>query len=371
MTTAAVAVDSRTSSGVLRRGFGAVWRMFAAMALCQTLLGAVVVLGWTYRLMQRRVRRYWTQRVPGAKADGRLYWPEWAIAGREARAAGGTALVSPLWANLKTGAQALFTTWTLTLPACVLWQFGWFAGWDNSFNKGYEQAFTGAGIAWLGIAWFLLVMPYVPIAQARQAATGEWRRFFDFRVNRAILRRRRFSSLLLALGYALASFPIFVLTVGPYFVGNNNPAILELSRAEQLEWLKTFHFWGAAPLVALFVGLRLWASRIYAAGLVDWLRSGEASIPGLAEEERTALGEAEIVPAADAKASHRALWAFGRAIVIPVTVALWFTVAAQVFVGQFLHYRPVQGWLNQPLIQAPWIRNIPGPLQQAASGEQP
>jgi hypothetical protein len=342
----------------IRTAFALWWRTLAGMALCQSLLSSMLVVGWTYRLMQRRAVLYWATRGRGLSARSAGY-PEFAIR----TGCGVRALLRPLAENLKLGAQALLTTWTFTLPACALWQFGWFAGWDNSFNKGYEQTYVGAGIAWIGIAVFIAAMLYLPIAQARHAASGEWRAVFDFRTNRAIAKENRFSNLLLALGYGLAGLPLLFLTIFPYFAANAIPALLDRTPAEQLAWLGAFYFWAALPLFLLFVALRLAATRIYARGVLDLVLAGALSRDALLGVERQAFDELDLQAIQqDRPKTHLALWATrgaGRLVAVALTVVLWFAFTAQIFVGQFFHYRPVQGWLNQPLVQAPWMRHIP------------
>ena len=361
--------NARTSA-YIRSAFALWWRTLAGMALCQTLLSSVLVVGWTYRLMQRRAVLYWARRGRGLSAQSAGY-PELAIR-TDSRFRG---LFRPLAENLKLGAQALLTTWTFTLPACVLWQFGWFAGWDNSFNKGYEQTFVGAAIAWMGIAIFIAAMMYLPIAQARHAASGEWRAVFDFRTNRTIAKESRFSNLLLALGYAAAGMPLMALAIFPYFAANNNPALLDMAPAEQLDWLKNFYFWGALPLFLLFVGLRLAATRIYARGVLDLVLSGEIPRGSLRGLERQAFDELDLQAVqADRPRTNIAIWATrgaGRLVAVSLTVVLWFALTAQTFAGQFFHYRPVRGWLNQPLVHAPWMRHIPAPLAEAARLDPP
>ena len=64
----------------------------------------------------------------------------------------GKAFFQSLWLNLTIGAQAIFNTWVLTMPGCVLMLFSWYAGWHNSFNKGYEQAVVGPLTGFGGIA---------------------------------------------------------------------------------------------------------------------------------------------------------------------------------------------------------------------------
>src|SRR2546429_8683233 len=87
----------------------------------------------------------------------------------------------------------------------------WYDGWNNSFNKGYEQFSVGPGVSVLGILLFITAMLYVPMAQARQAVTGNWRCFYQFRLIRTLVRRRWFACFGLAALYALCSLPILVL----------------------------------------------------------------------------------------------------------------------------------------------------------------
>ena len=82
---------------------------------------------------------------------------------------------------MRVGIAGMVNTWVLTLPPAVHSVFGCYAGWDNSFNKGQEQYSVGIVISLMGIALFILIMLYVPMAQARQADTRKWRSFYEFR----------------------------------------------------------------------------------------------------------------------------------------------------------------------------------------------
>ena len=42
--------------------------------------------------------------------------------------------------------------------------------------------------------------------------------------------------------------------------------------------------------------------------------------------------------------------------------AVWLTFVAQVFIANFFNYRGPRGWVNQPLIQLPWWREVPAHL---------
>jgi len=107
-------------------------------------------------------------------------------------------LVHSLSQNFWIGLRAITNTWVLTLPACLLW---WLAGMTAGTilsTKGMSRP-VGPLISILGIVLFIAAMFYVPLAQARQAVTGEWRSFFQFRLVWRIVRLRWISSVGLAL----------------------------------------------------------------------------------------------------------------------------------------------------------------------------
>ncbi|NNG02834.1 MAG: hypothetical protein HKM95_01875 [Inquilinus sp.] len=205
------------------------WKYAVGVLLCLTPVTAILVVGWSYRLMQRSTLRRW-HRLSGfgadkagfhdfALGDGRtvehVAWPNWLLGAPDAEwrgtAAPGRAtrvlrrIAGSLWANLRTGFQASVNTALLVLPCGALWLLSWWGGWQNSFHKGYEQAWVGPLVGVLGIALFVLVMTYVPLAQARQASAGTWRAFWDFPLIRRLMRRRRLAALGLALVYVAAA----------------------------------------------------------------------------------------------------------------------------------------------------------------------
>jgi len=138
-------------------------KFFWGMLFCQSVLGALAVLGWTYRLMQRSVLKlWWKLSESSARTRGfaefladdprtreHAHWPNWFLVQnfREAVRRNSAASLrrhllavlnavgQSLWTNVRLGVQGIFNTWVLTLPACVLMLFGWYDGWNNSFNK--------------------------------------------------------------------------------------------------------------------------------------------------------------------------------------------------------------------------------------------
>src|SRR5437868_7079045 len=222
-------------------------KLFWGMLFCQSMTGSILVLGWTYRSAQRSAFRFWHLRARSDQpTDRQDHWPNWFVQqnfGEILRASAGTglarrglrivpALGQSLWLNFWIGLRAIANTWVLTLPACLFWWFGWYDGWNNSFNKGYEQAVVGPAISLLGIAWLITMMFYLPLAQARQAVTGQWRAFYQFRLIWKLVRDRWIYCVFLALLYSFSSIPLSALKTSPMFWMRNNPALGALTATQ-------------------------------------------------------------------------------------------------------------------------------------------
>jgi hypothetical protein len=361
-------------------------KFFWGMALCQSVLGALAVTGWTYRLMQRFVlKQWWKLSLSAGKGDsfaafvagderteGHVHWPNWLVAqnfrGTIRRRA--EALFTSVWLNVRLGVQGIFNTWVLTLPACVLMLFGWYDGWNNSFNKGYEQFLVGPGISWLGIMLFIAAMLYTPMAQARQAVTGHWRSFYQFRLVWTLVRRRWLACFGLALLYALCSVPLLILGAIVMFLPNINPKLADLTPARTIQVLNSYFFWSALFVFPAFVLLRLVAARIYGTALVKAVQTGAVDQEALGENEWQALHRLELLQVDPPRLRHPVLrivtWAGTRAGRITfgfLTGLIWFAFIVELYVVQFFNYRGAQVWLNQPLVHLPWFHHMPAALK--------
>ena len=132
--------------GKLRKIGVGVWKYFAGATQCVTLVGSIVIVGWTYRLVRRAVLKQWWKRsalrsggvrfetfLDGSDETRDLKrWPNWFVQqnAREKFRMPGVraklkALGYSLWLNLKTGTQGIFNTWVLKMPGCVLMLFAW------------------------------------------------------------------------------------------------------------------------------------------------------------------------------------------------------------------------------------------------------
>ena len=269
-------------------------------------------------------------------------------------------LFGSLWLNSQLGIQAIFNTWVLTMPACVLWLFAWFAGWNISFNKGYEQATVGPLTGSLGAVFFMAAMFYVPMAQARQAATGSQVAFYEFRFVWRLVRSRRLGCLSLAVLYALLSLPVIVLRTAPGFFPQINAALEDATDMEVLQILNWYYFASTAFVFATFLLLKLSASRTYAAALLSSVSRGRVHPADLHPAERTALGELGPLLVPERPRRHllvRTVTGSGRCVkgmtVGIATAVVWFAFVSQIFVAEFLNYHPIDrqgnflgGWLN-------------------------
>lgn len=364
------------------------------MALSQVLVGSLVLLGWVMRLMQRATMKRWWQLGRGEQrgdsfevfAAGGTYsqqhiaWPNWVLGQNgwpraELQRATGFFrrvgivcghLTRSLRQNVRLGVQGILATWSLVLPAGILWLFAWYDGWNNSFNKGYEQAAVGPLVFILGMVLFVAAMFYVPLAQARFASTGNWRSFFQFRFVWRLVRQEWLAYVLLAGLYAAFALPVNIIKTMPEFFPQMRPEFELYSTADAMGLLKVYFFWTMVLVLPLFVLLRLLAARIYATGVVRALRRGLVGEEELAKNEWETLHRLELIRPPEPNQHHIIVkmlaWVATRAGRITAGVligAFWFAFVFQILVAEFFNYHPAVGWLNQPLVELPWFRYLP------------
>ena len=339
-------------------------------ALCATSFWlSFVSLGWVLRWMQRRTLRAWfEQSTEGRGGDFEAFCaadPVLAGLDRPPEWLGWRARFRPLWDNLRIGVAAAFNVFVLTGPGAALWLFSWYDGWNNSFTKGYEQAEVGPLLGLAGTGLFMIAMCYVPMAQARQAATGDWRRFYDFREVWTLVRVRRGALAALAVAFALLGAPVMLFKTAP-MVMDRSEGYATLSDAQVLEQLRFWYLVTGAFLFAAVVWLRGRAATIYADALRDAVGAGAFPVDALGPVERAAfarLGWLTPEPQAPRSLAVRALLGTGRRVAsfaaYAVALLAWFAFVAQIYVSEFFNFHPIVGWLNQPLVQLPWFRYLP------------
>lgn len=378
-----------------------VWKVFVGALLCQRWPTSFLVVGWSYRAMQRRALRVWEKHSPidesnrtALKQSDPLFlshtnWPNWFFQQKELRRASAApesrrtrvrraagAAGASLGENLRIGFLGIFNTTVVMVLPVGLWQIGWYSGWDNSFNKGYEQYYVGIALSWIGILLFLAAMLFLPMAQARQAVTGDWRAFYHFKMLWQITRNAPVRTVLLAAAYSLTSLPIAIALAAPFFIDQTVPQSINFTATEMIEFLNRYYFRLAVYGFIAYVFVRWIAAGWYARTVVELLHTGRLKADALAGAERHALrvlqldhqGEAEKLHPAIAVtlAVSRPVW---RTAVLTGAVLVWFTFVAQIYVREFIVYHPFQGFLNQPLVQLPWFRYVPKALEQSARAE--
>ena len=323
-------------------------KYLGAALLCLNPVTSLFVVGWTETLMRRRGLRLWWERGSGGAPN----LEEFLAAYGPGRTA---------WGTFKAGLLSFLNTALLTLPGSALWLFAWYDGWNNSFHKGYEQAAVAPAVGVLGSALFIAAMLYLPLAQARQAAAGEWRAFYGFRVVWSVARAKWLSCLGLAALYAALALPVTLLRMAPNFIGNFIPAGGDPAAASA--FLNKYSYGSCLVVLGAYTLLRLSAARIYAAGLLELVKDGVLGEADLAPAEAAALaqlGLLRVVPAAPRHALFHLLgWAgtrTGRIVSTGGAVLLWAAFVGQIFVAQFINFKPRSGWLNHPLIGLPWFR---------------
>src|SRR3989475_8749291 len=217
---------------------------------------------------------------------------------------------------------------------------------------------------------FTAAMLSSPMAQARQAVTGKWRSFYQFRLVWSLVRRRWLACFGLAALYALCSVPLLILGSIVMFLPNINPKLADLTPAQTIQLLNNSFFWSALFVFPAFVLLRLVAARIYGTALLKAVQTGAVPQDALAEAEWQALHRLELLQVEPPRLRHPVLrivtWAGTRAGRITfgfLTGLIWFAFIVELYIGQFFNYRGAQVWLNQPLVHLPWFHHIPATLK--------
>ena len=380
---------------------GRVWEIFLGAVFVQSPIFAIVVIGWVYRYMQWTALKCWwnirgANSLSGSFADfarehepfrDHERRPNWIFTQRpiqtfkkritadESVFRKMHGLIRVIYAsgkkNFVIGVQGYFNIFVLTLLPSILWQFGWYSGWDNSFNKGYEQHDYGILISLIGIAIFIALMFYLPMAQARQAITGEWRSFYQFNTVWQLVKSRPMACLFLAGLYSLISIPLTLFKSIPLFIGNINPATETMSNLQLLEYMQGYFFRTGILFFVGYVILHRVAAKIYAKALIDALATNAITIKNLSSWEVEVLARLSLLNIDPSKQTHiavkvaksiaRPAWKVG---LTTATVIIWFSFVAQVFTSEFLVYHPLHGMLNQPLVQLPWYNYTPSHLKE-------
>jgi hypothetical protein len=270
--------------------------------LCLHPVTAIIALGWLSRRMGAILAQSGS--------------PNWLIgpqgAGPVARVFGGLA------ANIRDGMRTLAGLALLTLPFTALWLGAWWAGWENSFNKGYEQAAVGPTV-WVGATIpALLILAHLPFALAHAAREARLGAFTEWRAIRQMRAAAGWRGPWLALVSVVLALPFLGAQALPAFVEQIVPGFARMSPDDQQSVAGIIALLSAAYSFASLYILRGMAARIAAR------------------------------PTTRARASRwrTPLW-------LLLSCIIWFGLVAQIVIAQFMNYDPVK-WLNHPLYLLPW-----------------
>jgi hypothetical protein len=302
---------------------GAVLRYAAATALCLSPIGAVIVVGWLHRRIRWQVARQddagaMRPRLLVGAADAVSTW-KW--------------ISLELGRNIASGVRALIAALMLTLPFSLLWLFAWWAGWENSFNKGYEQAAIGPITALIASAIAALVLPIVPFALAHCAVERRLSAVGEF---------RRIGSIVVGCGWRI--LPVSLVLFGATLIAFVARAMPVFAEQVFLPVGMDLSAMDARDLASISGRILFFGS---AAMLAGWYLLGSVVSWAYAAGRRTGGGEVSAVLGS--------WWAIGILCVRFVLVRfLAVATIAIIFVGQFLHHS-WSIWLFNPVLVLPWL----------------
>jgi hypothetical protein len=377
---------------LIRALLGWCWHIFVGAFFCLGFFSSVAVIGWSYRWIQTLVLRGWWKRSHWRRKgtfeefcdalglDAPTTRPRWFLRERihatlnpptpEELPPGGLGVLPrvltvpwySLWLNLKIGAQGLFCTYLLSGWGCLLMWGGWEFAWTLSFYQGYGQARLGLGISLLGVGLFIVSMLYVPMAQLHQAATGDFRAFFDVSFVWRLIRARPTAYVFLAGTIVLFSLGLEALKLAP---ANFEDAWSELS--DQEFRTRLYEYRGSCSY-ALFLSLlivRLVGAATYRSAVLHVVRRGWVALEDLHPTlafwlDRLQLDLTPGVQTGGLKAILRR--GCGRIYRLGLYGALsliWLGFVADVYFVQFQNYHPVAGFLNRVLVHFPCFGFLP------------
>jgi hypothetical protein len=347
-------------------------------------VGAVLLVGWLGRLTQSRVLHGWWRRSP-RRGDGSFddflatlgpaaptAQPNWLLHERSDQPWRFAALL----ANARMGVRLTAGTFLLAGWGTALMAASWEFGWNHSFHKVYEESLVGRAVGVAGWGLFALAMVYVPMAQAHAAVTEDVRSFFDFHFVCQLIRARLAAYVVLAaLFLQLGLFQEGLKTVPTYFDGYL-PSWTDLSDEQALLGYRFYYLCYSAFILASLLLTRLTAGWVYQEALVRSLRRGWVTpevlhprlhhwLDRLGILSQRAAGVTTVGPTRAA-----GQWVF-RALAAPTLFLLWVAFGAKTYVGEFVHYHPLVGFLNQPLVMVPYADHTPGHLVDAVREGRP
>ncbi|MCL4677403.1 MAG: hypothetical protein KJ017_02285 [Alphaproteobacteria bacterium] len=348
---------------------------------CWTPLTAPLLTGWLNRYMRHCAVKVWVKKsnlndkdafYQDEENSSLKLWPKWLYAKTTSQPTDNTltralrkikSVVGCLWRNYQNGLMTIFNTWALTLPLGFCWLWMWWAGWNNTFARAYEEEGLAQSVLFLSMLAFCVLMLYLPLAQARQAIQGRWQSFFDIRAIRVVARHIRFRLFLLALSYALIG-GIILIGSKAILANFNQIYAVDIHDVKTMEQKLFLHFLGMISI--FYLGLLLvkrMNARVYAIGVIKALQSGALKPEHLTPYERKILidrlGYKQAAPKKRGPRWRGALtWPLkkiGVVLLVLATLGVWGGLVSTLYFAQFMNHS-YPDWLNLPLIQMPYIR---------------
>jgi hypothetical protein len=300
---------------------------------CTTPVLAVIALGWLTRASGHHTR---TRFGMAEESPGWLFSPR-ELAGRPtgriARALGGLA------ANIRAGLIALTALLAWTLPFTLLWLGAWWAGWENSFNKGYEQAFVGPSVFLFGALLAAFILPALPLMLAHVATEDRLSAAFEL---------RRLRSLIAQSGWRIPALAAVATAFALPFAGARG---LITTATDWAPWIEDLTPEAGANLQGQ-IGLALAALAFFSV----WLLRGLATrIYARAAPRAAGLkpGLWDGTHAAEAAEPARARSRLLATIWYGLAMAMTFGLSFLILAGQFLDHAWWR-WVFHPMLTLPW-----------------
>ncbi|MEM7718061.1 MAG: hypothetical protein AAF222_02585 [Pseudomonadota bacterium] len=322
-----------TTADPLRRAgaFGRLLRVLTNVViggvLCLWAATSILVLGWLMRRM-----RFVALRRAGVEAEP----PGWLFgSGRSL-----TRLLGGLAANIREGLLAMVGMALFSAPFAVIWLLSWWAGWENSFSKGYEQAFVGPLLGLAGVAVFCVLMIWFPFAVAHQAIENRAFALFEWRRVQSAVRHSGWGYVLLAATTVVFALPLFAGRGLVAFASNIVPGFDTMTSDDIARLAGGIDLSLAVYIFVALMILRSWAASLYARAALRAMSGSDAALW-------------ETSPLVGQTGAQERPWLLTHWSRCMLLCLIWFGLAAQIFIAQFLNH-DWHLWVTHPFVMLPW-----------------
>jgi len=316
-------IDGRP--GVVMRLLATLKTLLLGTLFCTTPVTAVLVLGW----LMRRMR--WQAGATGATRPG------WFLGERGSSWLG--RLLGGFAANVREGVLATISLFLATMPFSVIWLLSWWAGWENSFSKGYEQAWVGPVLGMTGVVLFCLIMIWLPLALVHQAVENRALALFEWQRVRSVVRHTRWDYLLFAVFSVVLALPLFGQRSLVVFASDLIPGFDSMSVQLTTDIAALISLLTAGYVFVSLVILRGWSARIYVRAVGRALQGPESDLW-------------QSTPIAPPSIGSRS-WKLTHWLRASFLGIIWFGLVSQIFVGQFMNH-DWHLWVTHPFTLLPW-----------------